>query len=58
LDKLKGKNITIFSPSCNMIGTLLDYKTFQYYYTLVLKIGRYKKKIEIFYPFDVKIKNE
>lgn len=36
-----------------MSGTLLNYKSFQFYYELVLKVGRYKKKVILFYPFGI-----
>ena len=55
LETLKGKHIVISYNESNVDGILQTFKSKEYFYELVLKSGRYKKKIVLFYPFSAKV---
>lgn len=54
LGELIGKVIKISYHECKIEGVLHSFKSNEYFYELVLKNGRYKKKFVLFYPFSVK----
>lgn len=55
LEALRGKNIIISYNESKVEGVLQTYKSNLYFYELVIKSGRYKKKFVLFYPFSVKV---
>lgn len=57
LESLKGKEIEVSSQDSIIRGLFLSYRHKEYFYELILKTGRYKKRITIFYPFSLIIEN-
>ena len=55
LGTLRGKTIIISFNDSNVEGVLQSFKSKEYFYELVLKSGRYKKKFILFYPFSAKV---
>ena len=55
LESLQGKNIEISFNETKINGILQSFKSKEYFYELVLKSGRYKKKFILFYPFSTKV---
>lgn len=55
LKSLKGKHIEIFYDDFTVDGILQSFKSKEYFYELILKSGRYKKKFILFYPFSAKV---
>lgn len=55
LSSLKGKQIEISVNETHTCGVLQSFKSKEYFYELVVKSGRYKKKIVLFYPFSTKV---
>ena len=55
LEALKGKHIVISYNESKVDGILQTFKSKEYFYELVLKSGRYKKKFILFYPFSAKV---
>ena len=55
LSNLRGKSIIISYNNSIVNGILQSFKSKEYFYELILKIGRYKKKIILFYPFSTKV---
>lgn len=52
------KSISIKWDDVSLTGTLLSFRNYDYYYELILKMSRRKKKIIVFRPFAVKISKE
>lgn len=55
LEALRGKHIEISYNDSIVNGMLQSFKSKEYFYELVLKSGRYKKKFVLFYPFSTKV---
>lgn len=55
LKTLKGKHIVISYNDFKVDGIFQSFKSKEYFYELVLKSGRYKKKFVLFYPFSAKV---
>lgn len=55
LEALRGKYIEISYNDSIVNGMLQSFKSKEYFYELVLKSGRYKKKFVLFYPFSAKV---
>lgn len=58
LESLKGKKIEIENNDTLTNGIFLSFKYKNYFYELLMKIGRCKKKIYLFLPFSVLIDDE
>ena len=55
LSSLKSKRIDISYNDTHTCGILQSFKSKEYFYELVMKCGRYKKKVVLFYPFSAKV---
>lgn len=55
LSSLKGKQIEISYNETQTCGVLKSFVSKEYFYELVIKNGRYKKKFVLFYPFSIKV---
>lgn len=53
LKKLKGNVIEIYYGETLVSGSLLSYRDREYFFELILKDGRYKKKYIILYPVEI-----
>ena len=58
MESLKGKKIEIENNDTLTNGIFLSFKYKNYFYELLMKIGRCKKKIYLFLPFSVSIDDE
>lgn len=54
-ESLKGKKIEIENNDTLISGIFLSFKSREYFYELLMKIGRCKKRIYLFLPFSVLI---
>lgn len=57
LESLIGKSISITWGNSNIRGVLISLKNYNYFYELILKINKTKKKFVLFYPFSAKKEN-
>lgn len=57
LNSLIDKHIEISCGEVAERGLFLSYKMKEYYFELILKRGKYKKKSILFYPFCSKLEN-
>ena len=57
MESLIGKCISISWESSKICGSLISFKNNGYFYELLLKNNKTKKKFILFYPFSVKKEN-
>ena len=58
LDFFLNKSIIVRCGDFSTQGVLTSVKNKDYFYELIIKTNRYKKKVILFYPFDIKFKNK
>ena len=54
---MKGKYIEISTNDNIVDGLFVNYRHKEYFYELILKKGRYKKRIVLYYPFSMTTEN-